>query len=186
MSEEALFSHETGIHFILNFGIFNCFCFIWKLWIRWGRYQLGLQLLKLPTASSKHAGGVILSLLWHFTAPSFQILLNLHWKMWKTVVQECKLLKSLSQPRGLALKIKAQRLFPLDKFTGVFFRLPTSQRIKGLWCSLSCFLYLQSQKSGVQQLPSLPASRQHSDYCVLSHFLCTTSSRPGKNAALQY
>ena len=38
------------------------------------------------------------------------------------------------EPRGLALNIKAQRLFPSDKFMGVFFRLPTSQRIKGcLW-----------------------------------------------------
>ena len=45
VSEEALFSHEAGRHFILNFGIycpfhhdeagiFKCFRFIWKSLIR--------------------------------------------------------------------------------------------------------------------------------------------------------
>ena len=33
-------------------GNFKCFCFIWKLWIRWGRHQL--QFLNLPTALSNH------------------------------------------------------------------------------------------------------------------------------------
>ena len=31
-------------------GIFRCFCFIWKLWMRWGRCQLCFP--NLPTASS--------------------------------------------------------------------------------------------------------------------------------------
>ena len=44
--------------------------------------------------------------IWQFTALSFQILLNLYWKMWKTVVQACKLLKSLSKkPWGSSKEI---------------------------------------------------------------------------------
>ena len=49
----SIFHHDEA-------GIFKCFCFIWKLWKRRGRYQL--QFLTLPAASSGHAGGVILSL----------------------------------------------------------------------------------------------------------------------------
>ena len=71
VSGKAFSSHEAGRHFILNFriycwfhhdeaGIFKRFCFIWKFWIGWGRYQL--LFLNLPTASSNHAGGAILSL----------------------------------------------------------------------------------------------------------------------------
>ena len=67
----SFFSYETGRHFILNFriycffhhdeaGISKCFCFIWKLWTRWGRYQL--QFPNLPTTYSNHVGGAILSL----------------------------------------------------------------------------------------------------------------------------
>ena len=41
-----------------------------------------------------------------FTALSFKILLNLYWKMWKTVVHACKLLKSLSKrDRGSSKEI---------------------------------------------------------------------------------
>ena len=71
MSEEAFFSNEAGRNFILNFriycsfdhdeaGIFICLYFIWIWWIRWGRYQL--KFLNLPTVSSNHAAGAILSL----------------------------------------------------------------------------------------------------------------------------
>ena len=42
---------------------------------------------------------------------------RLHTQGWATNSQS-------ASPRGLALKINAQRLFPSDKFMGVFFRLP--------------------------------------------------------------
>ena len=45
--------------------------------------------------------------IWQFTALSFQIWLNLYWNnMWKTAVQACKLLKSLSKkPWGSSKEI---------------------------------------------------------------------------------
>ena len=44
--------------------------------------------------------------IWQLTALSFQILLNLHWKMWKTVALACKLLKSLwKRPWGSSKEI---------------------------------------------------------------------------------
>ena len=121
MSEEALFSHESRRHFILNFriyctfqhddaGILKCFCFIWKLWIRWGRYQL--QFLNLPTASSSHAGGAILSLYDRLQPSVFKFCCIYILKTLKTVVQACKLLKSLSKkPCGSSKKIFIKLLF---------------------------------------------------------------------------
>ena len=103
MSEETFFSHEAGRHFILNFriycsfhhdeaGISKCFCFIWKLWTGWGRYQI--QFLDLPTASNNHVGGAIIKFIWQFTVLSFQNLLNSDRKKVKNVVHACKRLKS--------------------------------------------------------------------------------------------
>ena len=63
MSEDFSFHHDEA-------GIFKCFCFIRKLWIRWGRYQL--QFMNLPTASSNHAGGAILSLYDNFQPSNFK------------------------------------------------------------------------------------------------------------------
>ena len=72
MSEGAFYTHKAGKHFIFLYfviycsfhhdeaGFFKCFCFIWKLWISWGRYQF--RFLILPTASSNHVGGAVLSL----------------------------------------------------------------------------------------------------------------------------
>ena len=111
-----MFRHEAGKHFILKFGIycsfhhdeagiFKCFFFILKQWIRWGRYQL--RFLNLTPASSNHAGGATFKFIWQFTALSFHILLNLYWKMWKTLVKACKLLKSFSKkPWGRSKEIK--------------------------------------------------------------------------------
>ena len=105
VSEVAVFSREAGRHFISNFGfycifqhddagIFKCFCFIWELWISWGRYQLQSEFTR---SNKQPCGRRDIEFIWQFTALSFQILLNLHWKMWKTVALACKLLKSLSK-----------------------------------------------------------------------------------------
>ena len=92
----------AGWHFNLIFGIFcsflhdeagifKCFCFIWKLWISWGWCQL--QFLNLPTSWCHHAGGAMLSLYDSLQPSVFKFIL----KNVKTVVQSCKLLKSLSK-----------------------------------------------------------------------------------------
>ena len=85
-------------------GIFRCFCIIWKLLIRWGRCQL--QFLNLPTASSNHAGGAILSLYDTLQSSVFKLCQICIEKMWKSVVKACKLLKSLSmKPWGSSKEI---------------------------------------------------------------------------------
>ena len=106
VSEVALFSHEAGRYFILNFGIYCSF----QSW--WGRYFLKflfyLEIVnKMRQASNtisevthsikKPCGRCDIKFIWQFTALSFQILSNLYWKMWKTLVQACKMLKSLSK-----------------------------------------------------------------------------------------
>ena len=54
----------------------------------------------------KPCGRCDIKFIWQFTALSFQILLNLYWKMWKTVVQACKLVKSISmRPWGRSKEI---------------------------------------------------------------------------------
>ena len=60
--------------------------------IRWDRYQF----LNLPAASSNHVGGAILSLLTVYS-PQFSNVVKFILKIWKTVVQACKLVKSLSK-----------------------------------------------------------------------------------------
>ena len=82
-------------NFIIMRQVFANVCFIQKLWIRWGRYQL--QFLNLPTASSNNAGGAILSLFWQFQALSFLIFVKYSFENVKFVVQAFKLLKLLSK-----------------------------------------------------------------------------------------
>ena len=84
--------------------------------IRWDRYQF----LNLPAASSNHVGGAILSLLTVYS-PQFSNVVKFILKIWKTVVQACKLLKSLSKkPWGSSKGIFNYSLFLSTSTTSIY------------------------------------------------------------------
>ena len=62
--------------------------------------QVSITISEFTHSIERPCGRCHIKFIWQFTALSFQILLNSYWKMWKTVVQACKLLKSLSKKPG--------------------------------------------------------------------------------------
>mgnify|MGYP001803348998 CR=1 FL=1 len=84
-------------------GIFKCFCFIWKLWIiRW----VSITISDLTHSIKQPCGRCFDIKFMTVYSPQFQMLLNLYWEMWKTLVKACKLLKSLSKkPWGSSKEI---------------------------------------------------------------------------------
>ena len=59
--------------------------------------QASNTISEITHSIEKPCGRCYIKFIWQFTALNFQILLNLYWKVWKTVVQACKMLKSLSK-----------------------------------------------------------------------------------------
>ena len=68
--------------------------------------QVSITVSEYAHSNKQPCGKGDIEFIWQFTALSFQILLNLHWKMWKTVAFVCKLLKSLcKRPWGSSKEI---------------------------------------------------------------------------------
>ena len=68
--------------------------------------QVSITVSEFTHSNKQPCGRRDIEFIWQFTALSFQILLNLHWKMWKTVALACKLLKSLcKRPWGSSKEI---------------------------------------------------------------------------------
>ena len=117
MSEEAVYSHEAGRHYILNFriycsshhneaGIIKCFVLFGNCEWDAAGVNCDFWIYSHHSIKKKHAGCAILSLYDSLQYSVFQISLNLYWKMWKTVVKACKLLKSLpKKPQGSSNEI---------------------------------------------------------------------------------
>ena len=66
--------------------------------------QVSITVSEFTHSNKQPCGRRDIEFIWQFTALSFQILLNLHWKMWKTVALACKLLKSLCKRPWGSLK----------------------------------------------------------------------------------
>ena len=64
------------------------------------RQVVSITISELIHSIKQPCGRSDIKFIWQFSSLSFQILLNFYWKMWKTVVQACKLLKSLSKKPG--------------------------------------------------------------------------------------
>ena len=68
--------------------------------------QVSITISEFTHSIQQPCGRWEIKFIWQFTALSFQILWNLYWKMWKTLVQACKMLKSLSKrPWGSSKEI---------------------------------------------------------------------------------
>ena len=68
--------------------------------------QVSITVSEFTHSNKQPYGRRDIEVIWQFTALSFQILLNLHRKMWKTVALACKLLKSLcKRPWGSSKEI---------------------------------------------------------------------------------
>ena len=46
--------------------------------------QVSIKISEFIYSNKQPCGRRVIEFIWQFTALSFQILLNLHWKMWKT------------------------------------------------------------------------------------------------------
>ena len=66
--------------------------------------QVSITISEFTHSIKQPCGRCNIKFIWQFTALSFQILINLYWKMWNTVVQTCNLLKSLSKTPEAAQK----------------------------------------------------------------------------------
>ena len=68
--------------------------------------QVSITISEFTHSIKQPWGRYKVKFIWQFTALNLQILPNLYWKMWKTVVQACKLSKSLSKtPWGSSKEI---------------------------------------------------------------------------------
>ena len=86
--------------------------------------QVPITISEFTHSIKKPRGRCEIKFIWQFTPLSFQILLNFYWKMWKTVVQAYKILKSFSKRRwGSAKEILLICCFSLpdDSFTVIRF-----------------------------------------------------------------
>ena len=59
--------------------------------------QVSIWISQFTHSIKQTCGRCGIKFIWQFTALSVQILLNLYWKLWKTVVQAFKLLKSICE-----------------------------------------------------------------------------------------
>ena len=88
--------------------------------------------------------------IWHSTVLGFQIVSNLYWKMWKSVVKACKLLKSLSmKPWGRSKEILWIYCFSLPDEVGeniIYQFLSFSVYSLEFWLSQGGISFYGSQK----------------------------------------
>ena len=74
--------------------------------------QVSITISEFTHSIKQPCGRCNIKFMWQFTALSFKMLLNLYWKMQKTVVQACNLLKSLSKkPWGSSKELLSILLF---------------------------------------------------------------------------
>ena len=59
--------------------------------------QVSISISEFTYNIQQPCGKCHIKFIYQFTTLNFQILLHLYWKLWKTVVQACKLLRSLSE-----------------------------------------------------------------------------------------
>ena len=68
--------------------------------------QVSITIFEFTHTIQQPCGRWDIEFIWYFTALDFRILLGLYWKMWKTVVQACEMLKSLcKRPWGSSKEI---------------------------------------------------------------------------------